>query len=64
MARKIEALLRLMSDIQHFENDTALSGKQSVHYAADEISEQDLDLLYAAAKEPQTPDFLKEEKKH
>lgn len=61
MARKIESLLRIMSDMQCFENSDMSTQKQNLRYAPDVLSEKDLDFLYAATQETQIPNFLKKE---
>ena len=63
MARKIESLLRIVSDMQYFENTEVSTQKKNICRAPDELFEEDLDMLYAAVQEPQLPNSLDKENK-
>lgn len=61
MARKIESLLRVMSDMQCFESGDISAQKRILSYTPDELTEDELDLVAAATQEPNIPDFLRKE---
>lgn len=59
MTRKIEKLLRIVGDMRMLEDDRI---EESAHKVIDlfgELSESDLDLVAAAAKEPDNDPFGK-----
>ena len=59
MSRKIEALLRIVSEIQHLDEcrDNILKG--TIISDSDELSESELDFVAAAAINPIFPDSQK-----
>lgn len=57
MSRKIESLLRVISDIHHFE-----IGEMPTQKLPDELAEDELDLVAAAAHEATISDFMRREK--
>lgn len=61
MARKIETLLRVMSDMQRFEDGDVSTQRRTLQFAPNELSEEELDMVVAAAQEPSIPEFLKKE---
>lgn len=61
MARKIETLLRIMSDMQRFEDGDMSTQRRTLQFAPNELSEEELDMVVAAAQEPSIPEFLKKE---
>lgn len=61
MARKIETLLRVMSDMQRFEDGDMSTQRRTLQFAPNELSEEELDMVVAAAQEPSIPEFLKKE---
>lgn len=61
MARKIETLLRTMSDMQRFEDGDMSTQRRTLQFAPNELSEEELDMVVAAAQEPSIPEFLKKE---
>lgn len=61
MARKIEKLLRVMSDMQRFEDGEMSTQRRTLQFAPNELSEEELDMVVAAAQEPSIPEFLKKE---
>lgn len=61
MARKIETLLRVMSDMQRFEDGDMSTQQRTLQFAPNELSEEELDMVVAAAHEPSIPEFLKKE---
>ena len=58
MARKIEKLLRIVGDMRMLEEDRSAESK--VLNLFGELSDSELDLIAAAAKEPNTDPFKKE----
>ena len=61
MERKIESLLRVMSDMQRFENDDMSIHRRTLHSASNMLTEEELDMVIAATKEPNIPEFLRKE---
>lgn len=62
MARKIESLLRVISDMQRFESAEWSTQNCPKYFPSDELTEDELDLVTAAVKEPAVPDFMRGEK--
>lgn len=61
MARKIESLLRVISDMQCFEDGDMSTQRRTIHLAPFELSEDELDMVVAAVQEPTITEFLREE---
>lgn len=60
MARKIEMLLRMVSDMRSLDQDPALSQKPSLSHAPNELTDAELDMVAAAVQDPKPMDFKKE----
>lgn len=60
MSKKIEQLLRIVSDMRSFEQGDTARQKQHLTLMPRELSDEELDLVAAASQNPKLPDFLKE----
>lgn len=59
MSRKIDALLRIVSEIQHLDECSDSFHKGTIISHSEELSESELDLVAAAATYPLLPDRQK-----
>lgn len=62
MARKIEKLLHIVSEMQMLEKENAME-KQAIQFMPDELADSDLDRVAAALQEPNMPDFFRKDRK-
>lgn len=60
MAKRIEQLLHIVSDMRSFEQGDAARQKQLIPFMPRELSDEELELVAAASQNPTLPDFLKE----
>lgn len=56
MSRKIEALLRIVSEMQYLDESKDTILKRTTNFNSEELSESELDLVAAAAITPIFPD--------
>lgn len=60
MARKIEKLLHIVSEMQMLEKEDAME-KQAIQFMPGELVDSDLDMVAAALQEPNVPEFLRKD---
>lgn len=61
MDRLIEKLLRVVADMQDFEEGTDNKNKQVIEFAPDELTDEELDMVAAASQEYYIAKFDKKE---
>lgn len=61
MARKIEKLLRIVSEMQILEKENIIEKPLVIQFVPDELTLSDLDFVAAASQIPDLPKSLKED---
>ena len=59
MSKKIEKLLRIVSEMQTLDKDISIEKSQVIPFFSDELTISDLDMVSAASQEPTLPECLK-----
>ena len=62
MSRKIEKLLRIVSEMQILEKENNIEQNQVIQFMPDELTDSDLDMVAAASQAPNVSEFLKKDK--